>query len=148
MTKLLIIVAILAVVCITSGVASPQSRLGPNSIEQIPVDTAVNGYLLTGVDALPYSPVVEPLFNLPETSLVELYFTDTLQTDTVWILNKQILPEGFYRIRYTPFNTYVSSTGIRAILLHVTARSQSSASGPGMKTVESRYEAACLMYIR
>jgi hypothetical protein len=89
-----------------------------NNIELISRDSLINGYFLKPLNVLPFSPVIEPEFNLPDTSIVSIFFMDTLQTDTVWIIKEESILPGLYKI-------LLPVSGENEIILQIEAVSRS-----------------------
>ncbi len=78
--------------------------------------------MLDNPDVLPFSPVIEPTFNLPDSSTVTIFLTDTLSIDTVWICKNESLKAGLYSIPFDVFSGFKDITGKRAVKLHFEAQ--------------------------
>jgi hypothetical protein len=102
---------------------SQQNDTLPDNIELISRDSLVNGYYLKNIDPLPFSPVIEPQFNLPDSAIVNLFLTDSLQSDTLWILRDELMSPGLYRISAGIFGNYMGEHKIRTAPLHFEATS-------------------------
>lgn len=87
---------LLAVICSCAVIA------GNGSSNQTPFvcmasDSVVNGFYLVPYLIKPFSPVFSVEFNLPESSLVTLFVTDTLETDTIWYCRQESMAPGLYK---------------------------------------------------
>ena len=99
------------------------TKMDHDPLSLVSSDSTLNGFLLVAHDIYPFSPVIKADFNLPETSAVSLFFTDSLEMDTGWIINSDTLPPGLYRVPYDQFLNYGKSTGSRIFLFHLSASS-------------------------
>ncbi len=65
----------------------------------VSTDSVVNGFYLKPYLIKPFSPVFNVEFNLPESSLVTLFVTDTSESDTIWHCRQESMAPGLYKIQ-------------------------------------------------
>ena len=94
-------------------------------VEQISDTAVVNGYTVEKIYPNPFSPVIEPKFNLSETSWVSVFITDTLLADTAWIIENQHLATGEYKIPCGVLSAYSRETGNETPVFHLEAKGSS-----------------------
>jgi hypothetical protein len=114
---------ILIIFILPAKAFSQQNDTVANSIEFISSDSIVNGYYLKNIEPLPFSPVIEPEFKLPDSATVNLFLTDTLQSDTLWIIRGKLMSPGLYKISVGIFGSYMGENKIRTALLYFEAAS-------------------------
>ena len=128
--RFLLTCGILLVGMFFSGEAALGQDVSPaDDVEYVSGDTTVNGYKISNPDILPFSPVIAPAFNLPDSSIVNIFLTDTLGQDTMWICEKKSLQAGLYRISPNAFLRYGDITEDRMAKLHFEARSKPTMMG-------------------
>lgn len=112
---------ILLSILVLAGETAPKTDL--NDLDRIPRGGDIDGYVLIASDILPFSPTIEVRFNLPETSKVDLFVTDTLQMDTGWVRRQQQLSPGLYRLSGTVIADFAERTRSSTVDVHLNAQS-------------------------
>lgn len=85
-------------------------------------DTVINGFLLIPHEFNPFSPGIDARINIPESSIVTLFFTDTLSTDTAWVCNEEQVAPGAYRMSST-YLEFRRKEGYFPVVVHVIIKS-------------------------
>ena len=129
-------------VLLSAGISMGQEEPAFEGIEFISADSAVNGFLLDNPDLLPFSPVIDPTFNIPDSAEVDLFITDTSLTDTVWVLRDVVLAPGRYRVQFNPLRDYKERTENNVFKLHFEATGKKAYLG----MVESYYRAVFILW--
>lgn len=116
--------AILILICFPVICCSQNEEADSKYMEIITNDSLVNGYYLSLIEFHPFSPVIEPEFNLPDTSKVNIFLTDTLYIDTLWVIREKVLYPGLYKVQHSVFAEYTNKTKNRTVLFHLEATNQ------------------------
>ena len=117
---------ILILLCLPEICLSQDEVTDSISVVIVAQDSLVNGYNLIPYYPNPFSPVIEQEFNLPDSSKVNIFITDTMYVDTLWITKNKILIPGVYRIPPSIFAECIDKKANRFVILHIDATSQSA----------------------
>ncbi|MEZ5360526.1 MAG: hypothetical protein R3F48_17060 [Candidatus Zixiibacteriota bacterium] len=117
--KLIVSIAV-AFLCLSIAVADDEVENQP-LFQIIASDTCISGYFLTPISLNPFDQTYDIKFNLPDTSYVSIFITDTLGIDTVWCTQRKILSPGYYRILHDPIMEVLVSLKIQHGDLHFMA---------------------------
>lgn len=121
--KVLLVASLLALVPGSGFTEDRPPETETNRLVRATTDTAVNGFFLIPTDVFPFSPVITVEFNLPESSQVDLFFSDTLFTDTTWIVHSESLGPGLYRLPSETITGTGNAKPYRKFLVHFSASS-------------------------
>jgi hypothetical protein len=119
--KYFCIVGIVILLSFSVKAGGEQTNKDETRFVLLSADTLVNGFRFIPHDIVPFSPVIEAEINLPESSIVALFITDTLLKDTCWICQKDELPQGIYRIRPQTYPEFSGQKEPRIVILHFVA---------------------------
>lgn len=112
----------------------------------VPVEALDNtGYFFEKLYPNPFSPVLDREFGLGDTSVVNIYLTDTALTDTTWIVPGARLAPGKYRIVSTPLFEFKERTGQSLVVTHLEAFSGNPESAGSLLTQHYRARALALV---
>jgi hypothetical protein len=92
-------------------------------LTRLSTNESVNGFILVASDIRPFSPVVDVEFNLPMSSTVDVFFTDTLMADTTWICRNETLGAGQYLVAHDAIAELGRSKDYRTFVAHLSANS-------------------------